>query len=87
MKRLILGTAIILLMVTGAIAQTRTWTIQPTIPDYSRPYGEAGSVSNPYRATERSDGTIIIKSTVPDFDAPLFQPGQPLNPIIIRPTR
>jgi hypothetical protein len=87
MKKLIIGTAISLLLVTGSMAQTKSWTIQPTVPDYSRPYGEAGSISNPYRATERGDGSVSVQSTVTDYNKPAFEAGQPLNPIIIRPTR
>lgn len=60
-------------------AQQRSWTIQPA-PDVSRPVGEPGSMSNPYRVTERPDGSLEMRSTYQDVRRPIGETGSPSNP-------
>jgi hypothetical protein len=85
MKALIILVLILSLSAPVLAASGDTWVIRPTYPDLSRPIGEAGSFTNPYKATERYDGSIEIKPTYPDLRQPLGTPGSFTNPYIIQP--
>jgi hypothetical protein len=61
-----------------------TIEIRPLIQDYTRPFGEQGSVTNPYQVKERWDGDIEIRSRTTDFNKPFLNPGSPSNPYIIK---
>ena len=85
MKKLFFAIAIALLLPLSALAQDRTWEIRPRTPDYTRPFGEAGSASNPYQIRERWDGNLEIRSRQQDFNQPFRAPGSPSNPWIVKP--
>lgn len=85
MKKLLFLLAIIILSPDFVLAQNKTWEIRPRNPDYTRPYGEAGSASNPWQVRERWDGSLEIRSRQQDFNRPFMAPGSPSNPWIVKP--
>jgi hypothetical protein len=87
MKKLAIVFLIMLFPALLYAAAGDTWTIQPSYPDVRQPIGTPGSISNPYQATERYDGSIEIKPSYPDVRQPLGTPGSYTNPIIIKPNR
>ena len=76
-----------LLLPFQAIASDTIYEIKPTVPDYSRPYGEAGSSSNPYQVREGYDGRLEIRTKYPDYNQPYGTPGSPSNPFKVVPVR
>ena len=76
-----------LILNVQAIASDVIYEIKPTVPDYSRPYGEAGSSSNPYQVREGYDGRLEIRTKYPDYNQPYGTPGSPPNPFKVVPVR
>jgi hypothetical protein len=75
------------LLTLPVIAQQTLYEIKPTYPDYSRPYGTAGSHSNPYQIREGYDGSVEIRTKYPDYNQPYGVPGSPSNPYKVVPVR
>ena len=83
----ILAVVTTLLLPIQAIGSDLIYEIKPTVPDYSRPYGEAGSSSNPYQVREGYDGRLEIRTKYPDYNQPYGVPGSPSNPFKVVPVR
>jgi hypothetical protein len=88
MKRLIIAMIFPLIVTFFQIYPiTPSYEIKPTYPDYSRPYGSAGSQSNPYQVREGYDGNIEIRTKYPDYNQPYGSPVSPSNPFKVVPVR
>ncbi len=74
-------------LTSQVIASPPLYEIKPAYPDYSRPYGEAGSTSNPYQVRQNNDGQIEIRSKYPDYSQPYGTPGSPSNPYKVTPIK
>ena len=80
MRRLLIALLVAVALSLPSISYAvQRWTIEPSLPDYSKRGMETGSLSNLYEATRHND-RIEISTPFMDPSKPMLAPGQPLNP-------